>query len=53
MTNSDEIVKALCRLAAEISEKEKNEAINDKRYSDAAILAVLRVVFKEAERSIE
>ena len=53
MTDGDEMLKALCNLVAEIAEREKTKAVQKDEYVDAAILTVVRQVFKEAGRSVK
>ena len=53
MTNEDEVTKALCRLLAEIAEREKKKAIQKDDYGGALIASFVEGLFKEAEKSIE
>lgn len=51
MTESDEIGKALCRLLAEIAEREKKKAVQNDDYGGALVATIFEGFFKEAERS--
>jgi len=53
VTDGNKILKALCNLVAEISEREKKKAVQNDEYVDAAVLTVVREVFKEAGRPIK
>lgn len=53
MAEGNEIGKALCRVLAEIAEREKRKAIQNDDYSDALIATFFEGVFKEAEHSFD
>jgi len=53
MTDSDELAKALCRLFAEIAEKEKRKAIESDDYGTAFVAAVFEGLFNEARRPLD
>ena len=53
MNDSDELAKALCRLFAEISEKEKRKAIESNDYGTAFVAAVFEGLFNEAGHSFK
>lgn len=49
MNSDNEFGKALCRLFAEIAEREKKKALRADDYITAFLAAVLEGVFKESE----
>jgi len=51
MVESDEIGKALCRILAEIAEREKQKAVQSDNYAGALTAAFFEGFFKEAENS--
>lgn len=51
MTEGSEIGKAICRVLAEIAEREKKKAIQNDEYGDALVATILKSLFKEAELS--
>ncbi len=51
MSSENEIEKALCRVLAEIAEKEKKKAIQVSNYGSALIAGIMEGVFREAEKS--
>lgn len=51
MTEGDEIGRALCRVLAEIAEREKKKAIQNDNYGDALVATIFEGFFREAERS--
>jgi len=51
LSEGSDIGKALCRVFAEIAEKEKRKAIQLDDYVKAFIAAIFEGLFKEAERS--
>jgi len=53
MSEGSEITKALCRVVAEIADKEKREAIKTDDYGTALIAGFVEGLFKEAENSIK
>ena len=53
MTKGDEVRKALCKVLAEIAEREKEKSIRCENYEDALVAGFLLGLFKEAERSLE
>lgn len=53
MTDEEEIGKALCRVFAEIAEREKKKAIQKDDYGGALIASFIEGLFKEAEKSIQ
>jgi len=53
MIESDEISKALCRLLAQIADREKTKAIQKDDYGNAFIAAIFESIFKEAEHSFK
>lgn len=52
MTN-EEIVKALCRVAAEIAEREKKKAIQNEEYDKALLAGFAEGISKEVEKCIQ
>ena len=53
MTEGDEIIKAFCRLLAQVAEREKTKAIQKDDYSTALIATVVEGLFREGESSIK
>ena len=53
MTTGDEMAKTLCKLLAQIAEREKVKSIQKDDYDDAFIAAVVEGLFREAENSLE
>ena len=53
MNDGDELAKALCRLFAEISKKEKTKAIESNDYGTAFAAAVFEGLFNEAGTSFK
>lgn len=53
MSGENEIKKALCKILAEISEKEKKKAIQNGEYMDAIFAGSVEGLFKQAERSFD
>ncbi len=51
LEKSDEISKALCRVLAEIAEREKKKAIQNDEYGNALVATIFEGLFREAERS--
>jgi hypothetical protein len=51
MTESNELGKAICRVLAEIAEREKKKAIQNSEYGDALVATIFEGLFKEAELS--
>lgn len=53
MSSENEIEKALCRVLAEIAEREKKKAIQVGDYGDALIAGFMEGLFREAETSFK
>lgn len=53
MSTTDEIMKGMFGLFAEIAEREKKKAINEDEYIDAAMLQIFESLSKEARKSIK
>lgn len=53
MTESSEISKALCKVLAEIAERERKKAVQDDNYGDALVASIFEGIFREAERSFK
>jgi len=51
VTEGNEVGKALCRVLAEIAEREKKKAIQNDNYGGALVATIFEGFFKEAERS--
>ena len=51
MTEGSQISKALCRVLAEIAEREKKKAIQEYDYGDALVASIFEGIFREAEHS--
>jgi len=51
MTESNEIGKAICRVLAEIAQREKKIAIQNDEYGDALVATIFEGFFKQAELS--
>ena len=49
MTEGDEICRALCKVLAEIAEREKKKAIQNDDYGGALVASIFEGFFKEAE----
>jgi len=53
VSRENEIEKALCRVLAEIAEREKKKAIQVDNYGNALIAGFMEGLFREAEKSFE
>jgi len=51
ITEDNEIGKAICRVLAEIAEREKKKAIQKDDYGGALVASIFKGLFKEAELS--
>ena len=51
MTERNEIGKGLCKILAEIAERESRKAIQNDDYGDALVATIFAGLFREAERS--
>jgi len=50
ITEDDEIGKAICRVLADIAEREKKKAIQNDDYGGALVATIFEGFFKDAER---
>jgi len=53
MSGENEIEKALCRVLAEIAEREKKKAIQNDNYGNALIAGFVEGLFREEEKSFQ
>ena len=53
MSDENEIEKALCRVLAEIADREKKKAIQVGKYGRALIAGYVEGIFREEEKSFE
>ena len=51
IAESNEFGKAICRVLAEIAEREKKKAIQNDDYEDALVATLFKGLFQEAELS--
>ena len=51
MTEGNEIGRAICRVLAEIADREKKKAIQNDEYEDALVATIFKGLFQEAELS--